>query len=246
MYCKNCGAQLADGAKFCNQCGVLSGNGDAFCAYCGKEVPIGSAYCQNCGESLNGNEEVILKKFDGENVTPTQARENYESAKAILQPQIEDDSEYIKRRAEELRENYPLKWHRFLVFILVVSGISNFILAIMYMAGEMNGGYNFYNDYDVILVMLNVYYGIFVFGMGIYNLIISKAIRRFKESAPVRFKVMCIISTAGAVLYNFLSALITDAWGMTIFMIINQCVVSVIVIKLHMKYFKTRKELYVF
>ena len=49
MYCKNCGAQVGDGAAVCVKCGYTVGNGQNFCAVCGAPVQPGASVCTQCG-----------------------------------------------------------------------------------------------------------------------------------------------------------------------------------------------------
>ncbi len=54
MFCKNCGAQLAEGAAVCMTCGFAVGTGDHYCANCGVAVQPGQAVCVSCGHALAG------------------------------------------------------------------------------------------------------------------------------------------------------------------------------------------------
>ena len=53
-FCKNCGAELVDGAKFCANCGTPFKETPKFCANCGAELADGARFCANCGASLPG------------------------------------------------------------------------------------------------------------------------------------------------------------------------------------------------
>ena len=49
--CKSCGAELADGAKFCVKCGAQQ----AFCPSCGKQMQGEHKFCPNCGTDLSNS-----------------------------------------------------------------------------------------------------------------------------------------------------------------------------------------------
>ncbi len=49
MFCRNCGAQIADGAAVCVKCGYTTGNGQNFCAICGAPIQSGASVCTQCG-----------------------------------------------------------------------------------------------------------------------------------------------------------------------------------------------------
>lgn len=53
MYCKNCGAEHAEGAAICVKCGFAIGTGEHYCANCGVAVEPGQAFCVSCGSALN-------------------------------------------------------------------------------------------------------------------------------------------------------------------------------------------------
>ncbi|MDL2307559.1 SPFH domain-containing protein [Desulfovibrio sp. OttesenSCG-928-C06] len=49
--CHECGARLADNAKFCGQCGSKVPV-KRFCVECGSEQPEGAKFCSGCGQKL--------------------------------------------------------------------------------------------------------------------------------------------------------------------------------------------------
>ena len=55
MKCNNCGADLADNAKFCTSCGAsvqasTPQDGPRHCTNCGSQLPDGTSFCTNCGQ----------------------------------------------------------------------------------------------------------------------------------------------------------------------------------------------------
>ena len=53
MFCRNCGAEMADNARICMKCGVMAGDGDKFCANCGAEPDPKAVVCVKCGMALS-------------------------------------------------------------------------------------------------------------------------------------------------------------------------------------------------
>ena len=59
MFCQNCGASLADGAKFCPECGARqepaapSASAQNLCPFCGEALEADSVFCESCGRSLS-------------------------------------------------------------------------------------------------------------------------------------------------------------------------------------------------
>lgn len=54
MFCKNCGAPVAEGQAVCVQCGTKVGDGYNFCANCGQQLNPGAEVCLNCGFATKG------------------------------------------------------------------------------------------------------------------------------------------------------------------------------------------------
>lgn len=59
MKCNNCGADLADNAKFCTSCGAnveAQGpqGGPRHCPNCGSQLAEGASFCTNCGQKVGG------------------------------------------------------------------------------------------------------------------------------------------------------------------------------------------------
>lgn len=52
MFCKNCGAEMNEGAAVCVSCGTEKGKGNGYCPVCGKETNPDAAVCLNCSSSL--------------------------------------------------------------------------------------------------------------------------------------------------------------------------------------------------
>lgn len=50
IKCSNCGASLAEQAKFCIECGTKVAPAVIKCSGCGNELPANSKFCQECGQ----------------------------------------------------------------------------------------------------------------------------------------------------------------------------------------------------
>ena len=260
MYCKNCGAKIANDAKFCNQCGVLAGNGDAFCPACGREVPMGSMYCQNCGEPLNGGEEVVLKKVDAESISPTQARDFAE--KENQTPDFFKDVEVPTQNPYNYSNNYannysapaskyPMKWYKFLLVLFVLSGIANILVGFSTMTGAqyVESGISYAEyvyDWYPGLKVIDVIYGLYAIAMGVYVFMVRSALKGFKRSAPKMVTILYVVSLVSFLIYNIISASII---GMGIANLMAeltlQVVVNLAMIFINKAYFKTRQELFI-
>ncbi len=61
MFCKNCGAEIAEGAVVCMTCGFAVGTGEHYCGNCGVAVEPGQAVCVSCGAALIGDGSTLGK-----------------------------------------------------------------------------------------------------------------------------------------------------------------------------------------
>jgi len=54
MFCKNCGAELTDGAAFCTSCGTpVAEKKEKLCPRCQSPLSDENAFCPYCGASAN-------------------------------------------------------------------------------------------------------------------------------------------------------------------------------------------------
>lgn len=51
-FCRNCGAELQEGAAVCLSCGVMAGDGTKYCHNCGAQPDPLAVICVKCGCSL--------------------------------------------------------------------------------------------------------------------------------------------------------------------------------------------------
>lgn len=62
MFCKNCGTELKDNAKFCHHCGNSMNPIDKevtpiYCRNCGKKLSDDAKFCADCGTTVNKNSQ---------------------------------------------------------------------------------------------------------------------------------------------------------------------------------------------
>ena len=62
MFCKNCGKEINDTARFCRGCGakVEQKPDSLVCPACGAHVKIGVKFCEDCGTALDGGRPGVL------------------------------------------------------------------------------------------------------------------------------------------------------------------------------------------
>ena len=68
MVCKNCGAELLEGASFCTSCGTpIVEKKETLCTQCGSPISEEHAFCPYCGTST--------KQHSAPNTTPCTAED---------------------------------------------------------------------------------------------------------------------------------------------------------------------------
>ena len=63
MFCKNCGNELDDDAKFCTNCGenVLNSIPQKYCIHCGNILEEDAVFCTKCGnKTIKAEQETSL------------------------------------------------------------------------------------------------------------------------------------------------------------------------------------------
>jgi len=95
MKCTNCGADLADSAKFCPECGTKVVR-EVFCAQCGTKLSAGAKFCPECGTKV------------GAAATPEPKAESAPKAEAAAEsaPKAEAAAESAPK-AEAVAESAP-------------------------------------------------------------------------------------------------------------------------------------------
>lgn len=64
MYCRNCGAELAEDQLYCLKCGVGNGSGKSFCPSCGNAVAEEADLCLKCGAVLKSkDQETVVSAY---------------------------------------------------------------------------------------------------------------------------------------------------------------------------------------
>lgn len=93
MRCKNCGAELIDGAKFCGECGTVVEEVNR-CPHCGAEIYKGATFCAECGKPINNN---AVKCESGNAQDEAETVSETESANEINSKETKKDSGFTKK-----------------------------------------------------------------------------------------------------------------------------------------------------
>ena len=75
MYCKQCGAEIEDGARFCGNCGAQQEN-KAVCKSCGAELADGAKFCGECGAQQEAAQEQMKSASTGQSAGTQISKDN--------------------------------------------------------------------------------------------------------------------------------------------------------------------------
>ncbi len=108
---------------------------------------------------------------------------------------------------------YPMKWHSFLMVIMIIKAIITVINGIGTLMGieYIQNGTDAARVYSTFpdLKICDMCYGIMVIGLGIYRFIVRHQLNQFQENGPSSMKIMYILEiTANLVYLNWASSIL--------------------------------------
>ncbi len=79
MFCKNCGSQLDEDARFCTKCGnkVENDLNAKFCVHCGSKLDDDSVFCMKCGGRIK---DEVKTSVEGKTVQEPAVSQSIEQA----------------------------------------------------------------------------------------------------------------------------------------------------------------------
>ena len=185
--------------------------------------------CRNCGATFG----------DEERACPYCGKKVEELAESEQQLQS------IPALAED---RYPMKWHRFLMVIMLIGGGLAIINGISVFAGthyrkmgfDAASVYNYYPG----LKACDLLYGIAMIGLGIFEIYVRNLLNRFRAKGPKMLNRMYILSIAAEAIYL---AAASSALEETVFDISNlgSLAGTAVMLVINNTYYSRRKELFV-
>ena len=174
------------------------------CDACGAGYDDSARYCPHCG-ALN------------ENYSPDMEPEKPDSGERPMQDHLND---------------HPMKWHRFLMVVMIIGAILTILNGFNTFTGASYGSYvNSVYDAYPDLKTADTFYGIAAIALGVFQIIVRNRLNRFERSGPGSFTVFYILAIAIDVIYKVSASSITgvslaelgigSAIGTAVMMIIN-------------------------
>ena len=143
---------------------------------------------------------------------------------------------------------YPMKWHKFLMVIMILSGILLIANGINFISGTVHSG----NGYDADLVYMvypalksyDMIYGIVLISLGVFEFIVRSRLRQFRRNGPGSLKVLYVSSIASNVLYLLAAGSATGIDAMTTSNL-TTLGISAVFLFINISYYSKRSSLFV-
>ena len=222
--------------KKCEGCGAYYSDFDRVCPHCGRAdetMPEPKEEPEKMPELTPGS-PVNLEKKHAEPVNLVKPlAEDTENTGAAP----EADKPFSPYRVEQrLVPNYPMKWHNFLVVILLIGAILSILGGLGMIAGTRSGIYEdafreagLGANFDDVKSFLTTY-SVISIATGIFEIVLHIRLKKFRKKAPVLLMVLYGVNIA---VYLFIMPSIRGAVLTAAFAVVNWI------------YYKKRMDLFV-
>lgn len=208
------------------------------CESCGRENVDRNKFCVWCGHTF--------LKDEPEEETAVQEAAPFEEVVAA-----EENLPAEGNAAEEPVDTagYPLKWHKFMVVVLLIAGIWSICQGIAELTGtwyEVQGvdAKLLYRVYPA-LKTLDWLLAVFTVGLGVFRFTVRKRLKHFMESGPRSLIALYAVSIGVSVIYLIACMAVT---GIAVSAVSKQLVTiagSFCMMFVQKYYYDKRKELFV-
>jgi hypothetical protein len=151
------------------------------------------------------------------------------------------DEKYEAAVAEEPAKEYPMKWHKFMMVIMVIGAIGNCVIGIWLIIQSIVHDKILRYAYGIQAIMIE--YGILLIVFGVFWFIVRNRLKTYKKNAPIQLMSMYFIGFVMSVFFTIASASIVrleiDYWKLAIYVIGTG-----VIIYLHKVYYGKRKRMF--
>ena len=192
------------------------------CVNCGAQLEEQNNFCPHCGTKCE------------------QAAPAYQPADPYGQPS--------ESHPETGADRYPMKWHKFLMVVMIIGAV----LTVINGASTMAGWHYTREGVDVSWVYwrypglksCDMVYGVVLIALGVFQFIVRNRLNQFRSNAPGSLKMLYIISIAASLVYL---AWASAATGMNMFDSTNlgTAVGNLIFLFINSSYYTKRSDLFV-
>lgn len=148
------------------------------CINCGAQIEEGNKFCPHCGTKIEA-----------------------EVQEQAYQPYQPSDTSSSSASAEA----YPMKWHKFLMVVMVIGSVLIVFSGIALLTGMQynRAGVEAEDIYRTFpgLKSCDMCYGIILIALGVFQFIVRNRLKQFKENGPSSLKILYILSIAASLGY---------------------------------------------
>lgn len=163
------------------------------CIHCGAQMDDTCNFCPNCGTRCNDQNDM---------------------ERSVYQPYEEPRESVPEVRAEQ----YPMKWHKFLMVVMIISAVFTIINGISFIAGFEYSEYQFtkygasasmvYNAFPG-LKTCDTFYGVAMIALGVFEFTARNRLKQFRMNGPGSLKIMYVLSIGACIIYLIWASAVT-------------------------------------
>ena len=207
------------------------------CVNCGVQLEDKDKFCPRCGTRCDSSQEA-----------KDPYHQSYDDYTADTAPAVSGTNTGSSSKPVSPADQYPMKWHKFLMVIMIIGAVISFISGAGLFSGASYESQGV--DADLIYRMYSgmkscdMVYSVVLMAIGVFKIIVRNRLSRFRANGPESLKILYFISIGASLIYiswassatrvNMLtSSNITSVFSSVLFLIINT------------SYYKKRSSLFV-
>lgn len=109
--------------------------------------------------------------------------------------------------SEAKAKQYPMKWHKFLLVLLIIGAVVNILVGISIIAGEkiitshgLTDGEGYYSKYPGLKDCYR-FVAVTSIAIGIFMLTVCKRLKEYRENGPISFKILIVLMIILGIIY---------------------------------------------
>lgn len=195
------------------------------CVHCGSVIEDKCRFCPNCGAACGDSR-------------PAEGPAD----------QVPADSLQAESSAEAPANSYPMRWHRFLMVMMLISGVLTVANGLTAMTGSsyLIDGLEAEYIYSAFpgVKTCDQAYGVALIAIGVFEFIVRGRLRSFQRSGPLSMKVMYVLSIAANLIY-LAAASSAAGIGLISSSFRESAVFSLVLLVINSIYYGRRRDLFV-
>lgn len=152
------------------------------CSNCGSQIDEKNNFCPYCGAACESSSEKNRSVF-----------------------KLDESKPYAMNDSELRANTYPMKWHKFLMVILILGGLLTIANGINLLLGSeyLGNGMDASRVYSIFpgLKSCDTFYGIALIALGVFEFIVRSRLNQYRQNGPKSLQTMYILSIVATLIY---------------------------------------------